>query len=1386
MDFRAICALFNGTIFYDDLRGNLTTIEAKLQQPGHTALESAGDEAAASLLARAIFSIHVGDFASAVRSLDLLANEADYGRRWRLRSNAYYALLALHRERPPLLGSCDLDGPAMIIWKGRKHKDNALWSSFMKRCFEDRDAGTELDILEMDIIHFVCMVRGTGTDKARLLNPRCEYFTSNENERRTYQGLMEIILRQVDDLRRRCVQADLPLIASYILRLTYELCDISCYHESALILEYLRHEYEKDADDVGLGVYWMFRGDRRVSPCNSSPLVFNWDIAEHLDEFNGESSMKPARDIPLVIPSRLDHADMHGEIDAHLRFLPDVVKSAIYERLEDFLTHAETLPDTGLHDDLNECYRSALACYSQAQRHFRKAESIRGQSLATLKESCTIYMAECSPPEEMRTYNRVQARARVDECLSLSRLSGDTQLEQFATGLFLMHSDEDLKARESAHSLAQWTIDSDNEVLGLSIVLTLFRAANFYRYLCGTYRHAWAVSEHARRLIRNMSAFRSVYMQVMLFQVSMYKSHGQYKAALLWLDFMKEALPLIIVRETPALLASGPDPEWNRGMTLISSIIQNIVDYVVALIPNMAASYKDPMTVAMLEMVRGKCQYGHIQDWSSQMATSIQYTESLPSPVRYSREKHDPTSREALRAFLNDPVVMQSNTLQTKSLRINALSAIGDKASARVILDDIKDSDELSQFYLGVGRGNSIDEHRSNLRLRTKSLETVLLLCIKCCDWSRAKRLLNLLESTSPGYFTSVSSYTKLWPWHRFLYAGLIYEHDRQFNLAGQYFLRSYAYFLPLSSKFRGTQGRDFWELPIVARLMNALVRQQLCRQQNQLDISQVPPVTEDRFNHEAIMVFDHEIDHGEVTHLHMALMLLERGRSAYLRESALRKVPTEIRELIYKHQTWNELRSKPQAERTVEEQAEFEFLDPVIPDIGDRINSEDLSFDDSHFVELEELYASIPRSSIVIYTALSEDGLIVLCVDHTGVKVGFLNDKVNPTMITEYMHTLHFAISDVQNLEERSLETFQATVQHLSQLLIPPPVERCIAARSNVIFIPSGNLALLPFGVLLYKGKHLHFEREVSQVPSLSTLHNLLGRDVPKDSARIRVLARPGHPRDPHGHLPMSGIEALCIASLVNATPIDAKNVTRADFQQYLREVNILHVSTHGINDPAFPYNSHILLQEPFRVLDMMAVQTEIALVTFSACLSNLGTGSEAGDIRGFSHSILAAGAKAFIGALWKVNDVVTMIQMNLFYQLLFIHRAHRTISEAWKHANFILYHANTDQIVSVVELMIYTWDSLERRGRNPNGFVRNGRKKLESVVQRYRSGNIPQEWDFKHPKNWAAFVLVGNGFQRWRLRDEKDIGVESEADASKYDQPSISSAGEPESAKG
>jgi CHAT domain-containing protein len=306
------------------------------------------------------------------------------------------------------------------------------------------------------------------------------------------------------------------------------------------------------------------------------------------------------------------------------------------------------------------------------------------------------------------------------------------------------------------------------------------------------------------------------------------------------------------------------------------------------------------------------------------------------------------------------------------------------------------------------------------------------------------------------------------------------------------------------------------------------------------------------------------------------------------------------------------------------------------------------------------------------------------------------------------------------------------------------------------------------PVGALEFNGMPLCVQKGVSQVPSLSTLVYLSKRCLNTPSWKNTVSsickvntwseyqAKPTEPM-----LPMAGIESIAISRLFNTNPIKASETDRDGFRKVLNEAQIIHVGTHGVYDGQSPWMMNLLMKENVRAMDFFESRSNADLIVFSACLSGLGhlVGNEC---LGFSHVLLEAGCSSYLGSLWEVDDIATLLLMFMFFQKIRRCMDGDMISdvmvEIWRQTLEEFYNLDLFKARRLVHLLIEIWVKTADAGKRPNEIVQGGLAYLKRLVKdpsdnnhEKAAGDVhPLDLDFQHPYLYASFMLVGNGSLR------------------------------------
>lgn len=314
------------------------------------------------------------------------------------------------------------------------------------------------------------------------------------------------------------------------------------------------------------------------------------------------------------------------------------------------------------------------------------------------------------------------------------------------------------------------------------------------------------------------------------------------------------------------------------------------------------------------------------------------------------------------------------------------------------------------------------------------------------------------------------------------------------------------------------------------------------------------------------------------------------------------------------------------------------------------------------------------------------------------------------------------------------------AVIGQLAAVLLAPWYqEQASPAASQLIVVPDGRLAYLPFEMLPLPDERLLADHlTVSYAPSLSTLIWLRARPAstapsafvafadPVISPAAGALAGPAEAAAradnpaalllPAGHqlspLPGTRAEAQAIARLFGADGVAfvGPDNTARRVRDAAPRYRIQHWATHSLLDEVDPDFSGLVVspsagQAPdseaaddlVTVYDLARLSLQADLVVCSACQTGLGTVRAGEGTVGMSKALLSAGARCVVLSLWPVPDRPTRRLMLAFYQAL-------------------------------------------RRGEPTADALRTAKAEVRRRYPRI----------YQYPFTWAAFVVIGDGTTR------------------------------------
>jgi len=298
--------------------------------------------------------------------------------------------------------------------------------------------------------------------------------------------------------------------------------------------------------------------------------------------------------------------------------------------------------------------------------------------------------------------------------------------------------------------------------------------------------------------------------------------------------------------------------------------------------------------------------------------------------------------------------------------------------------------------------------------------------------------------------------------------------------------------------------------------------------------------------------------------------------------------------------------------------------------------------------VSAERVRDALRTEEVLLEYAALRDRLLVFAVTHDGVQV------VESPVSEEELTTRVLFARDLMASPASAPEDARTVLEGLHRLLIEPVVRSGVLDRStNVIVVPSGALAYLPFGALIDPdtGRYLVEDRILTQLPSASTLPALRERARPSATEERTTVFVPFPDR-----LPATAVEGEGIRQRAPETVVRrGRRASEAELRRALGEEGIVHVATHGILNTVNPLFSRLELAPGrsggptddgrLEVHELLGLEVRSRLVFLSGCETALGPGWSGEFAKGEDYATLAraflyAGASGVIATLWRIED--------------------------------------------------------------------------------------------------------------------------------------------------
>lgn len=383
--------------------------------------------------------------------------------------------------------------------------------------------------------------------------------------------------------------------------------------------------------------------------------------------------------------------------------------------------------------------------------------------------------------------------------------------------------------------------------------------------------------------------------------------------------------------------------------------------------------------------------------------------------------------------------------------------------------------------------------------------------------------------------------------------------------------------------------------------------------------------------------------------------------------------------------------------------------------------------------IRLWQAQSMTDEQTAVLEYAVAEDQLIIFLITQNKVRAEQLRLSKGKSLHKKLTNWVADYKSSILSNAPRS--QLQSQSKKLYKTLIQP-FEKDISSFRNLIIVPDGALAYLPFEAILHNGQYLVEKFHIKYEPSLTSLR-LLKNQESLDSRQLLAVAGSNFSKSSVGGsrfrqnnlsaLPSTLMEVDSIATRFQEVSILKDNeVSEQKFKEMLRKnrYRYIHLATHGIIDENNPSRSGLALSTRkeitasskedgiLRSSEIFGLDIESDMVVLSACNTGLGKVVKGEGILGMQRSFFYAGASTVVVSLWNVYDRSTASFMNKFYDALM----NSDGEESWTNSM----------------LRWIGWDNSIPFGKKATAMRK---AKLQMIKHPL----------FNHPVYWAPFIVVG-----------------------------------------
>lgn len=342
------------------------------------------------------------------------------------------------------------------------------------------------------------------------------------------------------------------------------------------------------------------------------------------------------------------------------------------------------------------------------------------------------------------------------------------------------------------------------------------------------------------------------------------------------------------------------------------------------------------------------------------------------------------------------------------------------------------------------------------------------------------------------------------------------------------------------------------------------------------------------------------------------------------------------------------------------------------------------------HQTSIQEVQEALDAQTMLVEYFQGQERIYVFTLTKdTAFAYHFKHTKAYDVQLATFQNL----VIDVKRANRDLNGTYRAFVKSsydLYQLLL---VNSLVPNKTRLMLIPDGQLAYLPFEVLLSKelasaanttSEHIEFSNLPYLLRDYTTNYNysaqlfLQQRAQRKQRKGCKILAlAPSYSnknapewRNPYERqlrrelpgLPGAVRELDFLKSLFRGDFLYNEAANETNFKKKAATFDILHLAVHGLVDENKPELSGLALEEDnsreedniLYAYEIKQLDLEAQLVVLSACETGIGKYQRGEGVMSIGRGFMYAGVPSLMTTLWSVNDYSSSIIIKKFYENL------------------------------------------------------------------------------------------------------------------------------------